>query len=428
MTSGKYITQLSSELSKHADIEEFQLYSNTVHSLKAGFQNDQLGGIYQPIQDHLGQRVKYLVITKDGQMGYGSFNQFLFPTPSDAAKHILANTIAVNELIPLAQPPKEFKPITLASEKTLDIIQSQPNKVIEDIATLQKQLLDSKLKSTEGQVEVQYLEQHFANSNNVNMSSTSTSYGCFADYNGELGTYEASVEYSSASMNDNFKIVGEYANHLEDKTELPSTEYPVLLSPSLGMELLNHYLLNNTSGRTVAANIGAFSREDFESKRQVAHKNLTISFDQTIPMSIDSFNFSADGIVGQRFDLIRDGKLCEPICNLESAKELGYTPRVVSSISTANIKPQSYKDFAKQHSKFILVLELLGIHTQNGVLGTYSLPVPAALVVENGNITSAVAGSIVGNFFETLKQPELGFVEVPGFPKPGLSFTSKFES
>jgi predicted Zn-dependent protease len=427
MTSD-YIAQLSTELAKHSEVAEFQLYSNTVHSLKAGFQNDQLGGIYQPIQDHIGQRVKYLAITKGGQMGYGSFNQFMFTSPTDAANHILANTIAVNELIPLAQPPKDFKPIKLASEVTLDIIQNQPNKVIEDISALQKQLLNSKLKSTEGQVEVQHIEQYFANSEDVYMSSSSTSYGCFADYNGELGTYESGAEYYSAIKNDNFKIVGEYATRLEDKATLPSAEYAVLLSPSLGMELLNHYLLNNTSGRTVAASIGAFSRDDFEANKQVAHKNLTISFDQTIPMNIDSFNFSADGIVGQRFDLIHNGRLCEPICNLESAKELGYTPRVVSSISTANIAAQSYQNFVKQHDKFILVLELLGIHTQNGVLGTYSLPVPAALVVENGNITSAVTGSIVGNFFDTLKQPELGFVEVPGFPKPGLSFTTKFES
>jgi hypothetical protein len=117
-----YITLLSAELAKHAEVAEFQLFGNKVHSLKAGFQNDQLGGIYQPIQDHTGQRVKYLVITKEDQMGYGSFNQFLFASPTGAVSHILANTISVNELIPLAQPPKDFQPIKLTEPSTLDIL------------------------------------------------------------------------------------------------------------------------------------------------------------------------------------------------------------------------------------------------------------------------------------------------------------------
>jgi predicted Zn-dependent protease len=293
---------------------------------------------------------------------------------------------------------------------------------------LQQQLLSYGLKSTEGQLELQYIEQRFANSANVDLASNGTSYSCYADFNGELGTYEASVKYTTAANNPNFKIVADYANQLSKKSKLASAEYPVLLSPSQGFELLNHYLLHNISGRTVAANLGSFTKQEFESKKAIAHKNFTISFDQTIPMDIDSFNFTADGIVGQRFDIVRDGKLCEPICNLESAKELGYTPRAANSVGAARHIAQNYQEFAKQYDKFILVLELLGIHTQNEVLGTYSLPVPAALVIENGNVTTAVSGSIVGNFFDVLKQPELHFVDIPGFQKPGLSFISKFEA
>jgi predicted Zn-dependent protease len=194
--------------------------------------------------------------------------------------------------------------------------------------------------------------------------------------------------------------------------------------PYSGFSLLDCYIFNNIRGVAVEAGVTRFAPSDFKNRKKVAHSDFNLGVDQTLAMKAESFNFTGEGITAQKFNIIQNGTLTEPICNLQSAKQLGVQPRALGSLSAAQIQAQSFEEFVSSNPKFILLLTLMGVHTQNEVVGNYSLPVPSALYFEDGKVVGAVNCVVTGDFFAKLQDPQTGFVQLAAYQKPSLTFNT----
>ena len=74
-----------------------------------------------------------------------------------------------------------------------------------------------------------------------------------------------------------------------------------------------------------------------------------------------------------------------------------------------------------------LVLSVLGVHTQDGASGDFSLSAPQALGIDGGSFAGRLRATISGNLFQILESDELRFVRFEGEHTPGLLFPCRVD-
>ena len=421
----KMFKQLIDLLTSNHDIKDWQLYSNITNAIEAGFVEKELGMIYTPIQIANMHSLDYLVKFNNGHIAQGSVNPHLFTDVAQIMAIIKSTATPLSSAPNLAQIDASYEPPTLSDAHVSDVVANHPEAIVDLAQKFMHSQLAYKLANLEGQVRIKSNNLKFANSSGAQLESHETGSSYFAEYNAEVGVYENSVSMVKTSDLERFALLAEYAKALKQpKIKLKDGNYKVVFDPGYGFGLLDTFILKNISGSQVEAGVGRFAKSDFTSHKPIAHPKFDLSIDQTLPLNTDSFSFNKEGIVGQKFDVIRAGKLTEPICNLQSAQKLGITPRALSSLAAAQLEGQKYQEFIKTNSTFILILSVLGLHTQNEVLGNYSLPSPSALYFEDGKLVGPVSCIITGDMFAKLMSPELGFVQLDAYNKPSLYFDS----
>ncbi len=426
MKSNNILEQLSDIFTKDKLINEFQLYEVNSTVLKAGFNNKELGGIYQPIQSHSQSRVSYLITIKDEKQSQGSLNPHSTYDLSMAVKQIKNNAFKPSHKTTLSPKLDKFTPTKLDSKKLKAIIDSTPEEIVEYTKLLFEDQKSLGLNTIESQVRMRLRNQRFISSNGNNLTSCDSLHDYYIDYNSEISTSNESCDYIPTSEFAKTHKIAELAKSLRKKPiRLENENLPIVFNPYYGFSLLDKYILENINGSAVDSKISRFSIYDFTKQKQIAKSNLTIGIDQTIPMNVDSFNFNNEGIMGQKFNIISDGKLVEQICDLQTSAKLKYSSRSISSLFSAHCESLEYVEFLKKYPKFILVLSVLGIHTQNAITGNYSLPCPSALYFENGKLVGPVNCVLTGNFFEKLYDDSFGFTKYLAFNKPLLHFNSQ---
>jgi PmbA protein len=426
MKSNSILDQLIDIFVKDKSIDEFQLYETNNTTLKAGFSNHNLGGIYQPIQSHTQSRLNYLIIAKNGKQSQGSLNPFAINDIDRTLKQIKNNLFEPSVKTGLSPKVKNFKPTKLLSKDLQDIIESKPEEIVEYSKLLFKDQKSLGLSTIESQVRMRLRNQRFVSSNGNNLESSETIHDYYIDYNSEIAASKESCDFIPTSEFSNTHKIAKLAKSLRQTPAKPASGvYPILFDPYYGFSILDKYILENINGVAVDSNISRFRLEDFKLQKQIAKTNVNIAIDQTIPMNTDSFNFSTEGIVGQKFKVIDAGKLTTPICDLQIATKLGKNPLVLPSLSTGIYTSLDYNEFIEKYPKFVLVLSVLGIHTQNAITGDYSLPCPSALYFEDGKLIGPINCILTGNFFEKLNDNSFDFIAHPTFNKPLLSFESE---
>lgn len=426
MKSNSILDQLVDGIAKDKSIDEFQLYETNSTSLKAGFSNHNLGGIYQPIQSHTQSRLSYLIIAKDGKLSQGSLNPLAIDDIDSTLNQIKSNLFEPSVKTSLSPKVENFKATKLLSKDLQDIIESKPEEIVEYSKLLFKDQKSLGLNTIESQVRMRFRNQRFISSNGNDLESSDTIHDYYIDYNSQIAASNESCGFIPTSEFSKTHNVAKLAKSLLQTPAKPASGvYPILFDPYYGFSILDKYILENINGVAVDSKISRFGLDDFKLQKQIAKTNVSITIDQTIPMNTDSFNFSTEGIIGQKFKVIDGGKLTTPICDLQTATKLDQNPLVLPSLSSAKYNTSKYSEFIADHSKFILVLSVLGIHTQNAITGDYSLPCPSALYFEDGKLVGPINCILTGNFFEKLNDSSFDFITHPTFNKPLLSLKSQ---
>lgn len=194
-----------------------------------------------------------------------------------------------------------------------------------------------------------------------------------------------------------------------------SGNFDVILSPIALTEFLSAFLIPNINGYKVARKESSFAGRLGE---EIASEGLTILDDPTIPGGIGSTSFDSEGILCNRKMVIEKGVLKSFLFDLKSAVLArsastgnGFRSAFSSepTVSPTNIiLSGEMRDVMGEVGRGIFVRDVMGIHTVNPTTGDFSLPIEIGFEFEDGEPGRPVSATLIGNFFEVLRNIRLG--------------------
>jgi PmbA protein len=184
----------------------------------------------------------------------------------------------------------------------------------------------------------------------------------------------------------------------------PQTQ--VIFAPSMTEELLGQFILPNFSGERVIEGQAAFSKENFREQRLVFHPQFSLSVDPLCPLELGSYLVTSEGVPAERTVLVNDGQLQTPFLRVKDAVRWGAKPTALPQ-GTAGLflKHQAevpWSEALQGVEDGVLVLSVLGLHTQEAVSGAYSLSAPHSLRILKGRIVGRTDVKLTGNFLADL--------------------------
>jgi PmbA protein len=199
----------------------------------------------------------------------------------------------------------------------------------------------------------------------------------------------------------------------------------VVLHPNVAYSLFSYYVWGNLGGSAVYHGQSPFSIGDFHDNRQLFRADLSVHVDPWVAMGPGSFMYTSEGLPSAPITYIDQGRLTQPVVDLKYARRLDLSPTTPPGseqsvqISAAEITP--WQIFQTGLDDAILVLSVLGLHTQDRSSGNYSLSTSQAVLLRNGELQGRVKATLTGNMFEQLRDNALQLVRFPGQHSPGFA-------
>lgn len=408
-------------LEKTADVVSWRMFSSSGQESMVGYVRKSVADIYNPASQKNSVAVSYAIEFENGTIAYGAIN----PTQANPTELLaLARSTATDSQEPLPLPPTTGIMTPPRLVETDGFQQDILTKLLPIASNIREKLIENNMKSFEGTLDASYSEDTYHDSNGLALYEESAMYGGFCEIEGRIMTLHNSRLYPESYDTLMYRIpeLARFANSLKQPTITPEESKLPVFIPS-GTAMINTYLLEHMIGSAVESGSSLYSHQDFKDELEVTHPSLTLHFDQTRDMHHSSFVFTPEGITGQKFDLIKNGRLVEPICNLKAAHRLGYSPRVPSSAASAvfNTLPD-FEKLRQEVGTFLVAFTIMGLHSQNNMTGDYSLPCPDTLYFKNGELVGPVRAVITGNFFDVMKSGNMRFVHSDLAQAPVLLF------
>ncbi|MBP1759106.1 MAG: putative Zn-dependent protease-like protein [Firmicutes bacterium] len=187
----------------------------------------------------------------------------------------------------------------------------------------------------------------------------------------------------------------------------PKTQ--VILAPSMTEDMLRQFIVPNFSGDRVIEGQGAFSKESFQDQTRVFHEQISLVIDPLRPLELGSYLVTPEGVPANQTVLVQDGQLKTPFLKVKDAVRWGAKPTAVPQ-GTAGLYLRHQEEVPwfkalQGVEDGVLILSVLGLHTQDSVSGTYSLSAPHSLRILKGQIVGKTDVKLTGNFFSDLAAP-----------------------
>ncbi|MDH3785349.1 MAG: metallopeptidase TldD-related protein, partial [Acidobacteriota bacterium] len=205
----------------------------------------------------------------------------------------------------------------------------------------------------------------------------------------------------------------------------------VLLHPHVVQSYVLSTLLFNLRGSVVSHGEGQFALDRFGAEDAVLRDDIHLRFDPLHPFRSGTYRFTAEGIAAERCSFIDRGRLVQPILDLKFAHRLQMTPTPQitdsDSIEFGDGKPLDEEQAGAETAGGPLVLSVLGVHTQDSSSGDFSLSAPHVLALGADGYSGRGRGTLSGNLFDILRDPETRFVRFEGESVPGMRVRCRFD-
>ncbi|WP_425807012.1 metallopeptidase TldD-related protein [Desulfitobacterium sp. Sab5] len=199
----------------------------------------------------------------------------------------------------------------------------------------------------------------------------------------------------------------------------------VIFSPELVDSFLSQFIIPNFVGQSILEGQSSFQTEQFFNQEKVFDEGLTLLIDPLRPFELGSYLVTSEGIAGKRTNLVQNGALITPFLRVKDARRWGGSPTAIP-MGTSGLYLKHDRESASWPEAIagiedgVLILSVLGMHTQNSVSGEYSLSAPQSLRIQNGKIVGKTDVKLSGNFFKDLKSPLTQYVKSELGTKPYL--------
>lgn len=192
----------------------------------------------------------------------------------------------------------------------------------------------------------------------------------------------------------------------------------VILAPSVVGRMVEQYILPNFRGGNILEGQSRFRVENFTEKERLFDGGLTLEINPLRPYHWASYLLTSEGVPALSTVLVAKGFLQSPYLNVKDAYRWsvdGSTasaavptgiPAGASGIIVQHVNQVDWLEMLERVEDGILILSVLGLHTQNPVTGDFSLAAPSALRISGGRLTGKTSVRIDGNIWDIFKSPE----------------------
>lgn len=332
-------------------------------------------------------------------------------------------------------PPQQLPKLSLADPEVEKIVQKDFGKAFQLLDRGLDEILKSGIRKVDAGIKCYQDHRYIMNSEGLDVAYIQTPVDFYFIANDSYG--EGYGEKKWPEEKDYRKVIDrtvKIGQLLEKETTVSfSGPMRLILPPDIFESFLSHFLINNLYGSLVANRQSRYSREDFNSNRQVLRSDLTLTINNLIPHKASSYICTAEGIPGEVRDFIKDGRLTTPILNLKYARKMGLSPTAIPGggrgffLKSSQALP-SWDEQLKNTERGLIVYSILGMHTQDSSSGHFSVTADQCLLVEDGEIKGKVKAVINGDFLNSLIQEDSQLCLVEGDDNPGYWFSAQAAS
>lgn len=408
---------------------DWRLSWTSYESSGVGVRDGQRASVHAPLALGTGFALDYLFAWEDGRITTGAAERIALADPDRFLD--LARQAAYEDPDGANfSGPARFEEIPLVSEEVASDARSGGERSFAPLlATGEAPLAARGFKTWSGSVSASATSRGVVTSRGLDIRGASTHASYSFWYEGLTGDVHGSrspIPHGEAAQRldracDLVQRLGSPVGGFE------GGRMAVLLHPKVAESFLSAFLLSNIHGDRIHHGQSAFRIAQFGSEERVFAPTLSLRLEPTVPMDTGSYRFTTEGVPARALSYVEDGRLVEPILDLKYARRLGRGP-VPGPLSSDSMRLTGGRAMSEAEAlaaagRGVLVLSVLGLHTQDSTRGDFSISAPQTLAIRGGALGGAVKAVLTGNFFEALRDPNLGLVAFEGFRMPGLLFT-----
>jgi PmbA protein len=382
--------------------------------------------VYSPFSFGQGTGGGFLVQWQDGRLSRGNLDGNSLPI----IDQVLGNARQAAYEDPDAAQflgPQTVHAVPLWSDDIPSLFEERTPYLLDVVTELQAIAARYEANTLNGGVGASTGQSWLRTSHGLDLSTRSTSFGASASFDGLVG--EGLSRRSIASMEEITEQIELGARYLQPlRTEANGTTsgmQMVVLHPDVAYSLFSYYVWGNMGGSAVFHGQSPFTADDFRDNQRVFRNDLLVTVEPWEPLGLGSFSYTSEGLPSAPATYIERGRLTQPILDLKYARRLNLPPTTppggAHSIRMRCDNETTWSELQPQLDTAILVLGVLGLHTQDRSSGNYSLATSQALLVQGGELAGRVKATLTANFFDQLRDFALQFVEFAGQPTPGFT-------
>jgi len=407
----------------------WQVHGTESRRLSLGIKDREAGNAHAPLSLAEASSARYLLVWSDGKICRGTLERHQDPRAAfeEARATAYDDPDAAHVL-----GPDAFADVLLWDDSTAAIAGGDTALIADRLAHVRELIAAAGAKTWSGSFSAGASDSRLVTSNGLDTTSRGTSFGWFVNVDGEAGDgFGARRPESDEDFRARLaQLMETAANLATDTPPIEAGTHRVLLHPRVVESYMLSTLMQNIDGSAVAHQESAFNRDDFGSDAPKLRHDIGLSIDPLQPYKAGSYRFTGYGLPAAPCTFVENGRLVQPILDIKYGRRLGLKPTPVpfgpDAASFGTPDRMAYEDALKQTD--VMVLSVLGVHTQDRISGDFSLSAPLALAIRQGHAAGRLRGTISGNAWETLNSPELTFVDVPHEVTPGMLFPCRFDA
>lgn len=406
-------------------IAQWRLTVDAGTSVDIGLKDNHMGGPYEAPNELTALRGSAYVVWADGRVSTGVIDRATLEE-LDEDLHTWRQAAYHDPWAPdVPGASVEVPPVALYDEGAAAWVRGDTGVMFEILARFAAELPPYEAERVSGGVTAARSERTILSSRGFRHAGRSTGVSAWAEVDGR-----ASDGLSLRRLPDPAEIdgiirrVGETSRALRRDARLTPGRQRVVLWPSAAEALWSKYVLGNLEGQRVLAGGSAFGLEQFADAAALFHPSLSFGIDPLRPLGAGSYDVSGEGVPACAFTFIDEGHLVSPLLDLKHARKAGLAPTPWPRGASSHVLPPAtlgFDDLVASLDRGLLVYQILGLHTQDGASGRFSLTVSQGLVVERGRVVGRAKAIIAGNFLDVLREP-VTWAFVPGKEGRVLAF------
>lgn len=421
-----YIDEIQAAFEQYEDIADYRINLAERRSLGVGIRDNDVGSVYSPFSFGQSTGGGFLVQWRDGRLSRGNLDG----NSLAILDQVLANARQAAYDDPDAAQflgPQHIHDVPLFGNDIAPLFEERTSYLLDVVRELQALAEQYQAKTLNGGVGASTGTSWLRTSRDLALSTTSTSFSYSGSFDGMIG--EGTSQRTVAALDEiraQVDLAGQYLPHLRTPVDGGANgQRMVVLHPSVAYSLFSYYVWGNLGGSAVFHGQSPFTIQDFHDNRQLFREDLTVRVDPWVAMGPGSFMYTSEGLPSAPITYIDQGRITQPVVDLKYARRLGLQPTTPPGseqsvqITAAELMP--WQTLQTTLDDAIVVLSVLGLHTQDRSSGNYSLSTSQAVLVRNGEIQGRVKATLTGNMFEQLRDTTLRMVTFPGQHSPGFA-------